>query len=128
MAIIGTFTQSGTGYTGSVKTLTINAKIRFVPVEERRENGPDYRVLAGSNIELGAAWAKSDLCFADCGRGRRSESDLVALIGPEGGVSPPPLLAPGLVSHRDACGGMPLAGSGAAAGSVGCPPSAYCAG
>ena len=59
MAIIGTFAQSGTGYTGTVKTLTINAKVRLVPVEERRENGPDFRVLAGGNIELGAAWAKT---------------------------------------------------------------------
>ncbi len=59
MAIIGTFTQSGTGYTGSVKTLTLNAKVRFVPVEDKKENGPDFRVLAGSNIELGAAWAKT---------------------------------------------------------------------
>ena len=59
MAIIGTFAQSGNGYTGSVKTLTLNAKVRLVPVENRRENGPDLRVIAGTNIELGAAWKKT---------------------------------------------------------------------
>ena len=30
MAIIGTFTQNGNGLTGSVKILTLNAKVRFV--------------------------------------------------------------------------------------------------
>jgi uncharacterized protein (DUF736 family) len=40
MAIIGTFTQNGNGLTGSVKTLTLNAKLRFVPVEKRATRAP----------------------------------------------------------------------------------------
>ena len=54
MAIIGTFTQNGNGLTGSVKTLTLNAKVRFVPLEKDSDKAPDYRVIAGTSVELGA--------------------------------------------------------------------------
>ena len=60
MAIIGTFTQTGNGLAGTVKTLTLNAKVRFVPVEKDNDKSPDFRVIAGtSNVELGAAWKKT---------------------------------------------------------------------
>jgi uncharacterized protein (DUF736 family) len=60
MAIIGTFTQTGNGLTGSVKTLTLNAKVRFVPVEKDNDKSPDFRIIAGTtNVELGAAWKKT---------------------------------------------------------------------
>ena len=60
MAIIGTFTQTNSGLTGSVKTLTLNAKVRFVPVEKDNDKSPDFRIIAGTtNIELGAAWKKT---------------------------------------------------------------------
>lgn len=60
MAIIGTFTQNGNGFNGSVKTLTLNAKVRFAPVEDKSEKGPDFRIIAGTaNVELGAAWKKT---------------------------------------------------------------------
>ena len=41
MAIIGTFTQNGNGLQGTVKTLALNAKVRFVPGREgqRQELG-----------------------------------------------------------------------------------------
>ncbi|UXS53078.1 DUF736 domain-containing protein [Agrobacterium tumefaciens] len=56
MATIGTFTRTENGFTGSVKTLTINVKgVRFVPIEEPVENGPVFRVFAGT-AEFGAAW------------------------------------------------------------------------
>mgnify|MGYP000669214463 CR=1 FL=1 len=59
MAIIGTFTQNGNGFNGSVKTLTLNAKVRFVPVEKDNDKSPDFRIIAGTtNVELGAAWQK----------------------------------------------------------------------
>jgi uncharacterized protein (DUF736 family) len=58
MATIGTFTRSENGFTGAVKTLNLNVKsVKFLPVEGENENGPDFRVLAGTT-EFGAAWKK----------------------------------------------------------------------
>jgi uncharacterized protein (DUF736 family) len=61
MATIGYFTKSDTGYTGytgSVRTLTVNAKARFAVAEKEKDNAPDYRVFAGT-AEIGAAWKKT---------------------------------------------------------------------
>ena len=56
MATIGTFTTTKDGYVGTIRTLTVNVKTRFVPNENREhENAPHYRVFAG-RAELGAAW------------------------------------------------------------------------
>jgi len=58
MATIGTFTRTENGFTGAVKTLNLNVKsVKFVPAEGENENGPDFRVLAGTT-EFGAAWKK----------------------------------------------------------------------
>lgn len=58
MATIGTFTRTENGFSGAVKTLNLNVKsVKFVPAEGENENGPDFRVLAGST-EFGAAWKK----------------------------------------------------------------------
>ena len=35
MAIVGSFTKDTNGYTGTVRTLSINAKARLVPAEGR---------------------------------------------------------------------------------------------
>ncbi len=58
MATIGTFTKSENGYAGFVRTLAVNAKIRFAPAEKEKDNAPDYRVFAGT-AEIGAAWKKT---------------------------------------------------------------------
>ena len=58
MATIGTFTASGNGFTGTVKTLSLNVKAKLVPVERTNEKSPDVRILAG-NVEFGAAWKKT---------------------------------------------------------------------
>ena len=58
MAIIGTFTKNENGFSGSVKTLTLNVKARFVPTEGESERGPDFRLFAGAAVECGAAWKK----------------------------------------------------------------------
>jgi uncharacterized protein (DUF736 family) len=58
MATIGTFTAADNGYTGSVKTLTLNVKAKFVATERENDKAPDYRILVGS-IEFGAAWRKT---------------------------------------------------------------------
>ncbi|WP_320203058.1 DUF736 domain-containing protein [Agrobacterium rosae] len=58
MATIGTFSRTDYGFTGSVKTLTLNVKsVKFVPAEGENENGPDFRVFAAAT-EFGAAWKK----------------------------------------------------------------------
>jgi uncharacterized protein (DUF736 family) len=58
MATIGTFTAADNGYTGSVKTLTLNVKAKFVATEKENDKAPDYRIFAGST-EFGAAWKKT---------------------------------------------------------------------
>ena len=58
MATIGTFTASDNGYTGSVKTLTLNVKAKFVATEKKIDKAPDYRIFAGAT-EFGAAWKKT---------------------------------------------------------------------
>lgn len=58
MTTIGTFTQQNDGYTGAVRTLTVNVKVKFVPNDKSKENAPDFRILAG-NYEIGAAWKKT---------------------------------------------------------------------
>jgi uncharacterized protein (DUF736 family) len=59
MATIGTFTRSENGFTGTIKTLTLNVKARFVAAEKENEKAPDYRVFTVSgNTEFGAAWKK----------------------------------------------------------------------
>jgi len=61
MAQIGTFTRGEDGsYTGTIRTLSLNIKVRFVPAEpSHNEKAPDLRVLAGDNFEIGAAWKRT---------------------------------------------------------------------
>src|ERR1700738_877731 len=58
MATIGTFTASDNGYIGSVKTLTLNLKMKLVATEKDNDKGPDYRIFAGT-AECGAAWKRT---------------------------------------------------------------------
>ena len=60
MATIGSFTAGKNGYTGTIRTLTINVKVNIVANGNKSSEGaPDFRVFAG-RAELGAAWkAKS---------------------------------------------------------------------
>lgn len=56
MATIGSFTPDKDGYTGTIRTLTINVKARIVPNDKKQSEGaPDFRIFAG-RAELGAAW------------------------------------------------------------------------
>jgi uncharacterized protein (DUF736 family) len=57
MSTIGTFTPaSNGGWSGSIRTLTIDAKVRFVPNDNREnENAPAFRVLVGQS-RIGDAW------------------------------------------------------------------------
>jgi uncharacterized protein (DUF736 family) len=57
MSVIGTFTPvKDGGWTGSIQTLTINAKVRLVPNDNRdHENAPAFRVFVGQS-RVGDAW------------------------------------------------------------------------
>ena len=59
MANIGTFKKTGNEYTGSITTLSLQAKnVRIVPEETRsNDNAPSHRVYVGK-AEIGAAWTK----------------------------------------------------------------------
>lgn len=59
MPIIGTFSAVKDGYAGTIRTLTVTAKVRLV-ANDRKEGqaGPDFRVMAGT-MEIGAAWRRT---------------------------------------------------------------------
>jgi uncharacterized protein (DUF736 family) len=61
MAQIGIFNRGEDGsYTGTIRTLSLNIKVRFVPAEpSQNEKAPVLRVLAGNNVEIGAAWKRT---------------------------------------------------------------------
>ncbi len=57
MAVIGTFaaTKDG-GWAGTIHTLTIDVRARFIPNDNREnDRAPVFRVFAGRS-EIGAAW------------------------------------------------------------------------
>lgn len=58
MANIGTFTPSKDGFTGTLRTLTLQAKVHIVPNNKSSDNAPDYRIVAAGGHEIGAAWEK----------------------------------------------------------------------
>lgn len=58
MATIGTFSSTGTGFNGAIKTLNLNVKARFERVENPSDKGPQFRIFSGA-VELGAAWQKT---------------------------------------------------------------------
>jgi len=58
MANIGTFTKAEDGtFNGGIKTLQLNTKAKFSPIDATGNGGPDFRIFAG-NVEIGAAWSK----------------------------------------------------------------------
>ena len=59
MATIGTFTSTANGFTGTIKTLNLNVKARIERVENPSDKGPQFRIYAAANVELGAAWQKT---------------------------------------------------------------------
>ncbi len=59
MANIGTFTADKDGFTGTLRTLTLNVKAKLVPNDKgSSENAPDYR-LQSAGLDIGAAWRKT---------------------------------------------------------------------
>jgi uncharacterized protein (DUF736 family) len=60
MATIGNFKKAGTGFSGSIMTLSVQAKnVRIIPEEHRSsDNAPSHRVMIGAAC-IGAAWTKA---------------------------------------------------------------------
>jgi uncharacterized protein (DUF736 family) len=59
MANIGTFTAEKDGFTGTLRTLTLNVKVKLVPNDKGdTENAPDFHLQAAGH-EVGAAWKKT---------------------------------------------------------------------
>ena len=58
MPVIGTFSVAKDGYAGTIRTLTLNAKVQLVANERREADGaPDFRIMIGT-VEIGAAWRR----------------------------------------------------------------------
>jgi uncharacterized protein (DUF736 family) len=59
MANIGSFNKAEDGtFNGTIKTLQLNTKAKFSPLDATSNGGPDFRIFAG-NVEIGAAWKKT---------------------------------------------------------------------
>ena len=58
MATIGTFTKTSSGFSGTIQTMGLKAKVAITPVEKRGESQPDYRVFVGK-VEIGAGWLRT---------------------------------------------------------------------
>lgn len=59
MANIGTFTAEKDGFTGTIRTLTLNVKVKLIPNDKASENAPDFRLQAAGGYDIGAAWKKT---------------------------------------------------------------------
>ncbi|MCL4765418.1 MAG: DUF736 family protein [Hyphomicrobiaceae bacterium] len=58
MAVIGTFSAVNDGYAGSIRTLTVNARVKILANDRKETEGaPDFRVSLGTT-EIGAAWRR----------------------------------------------------------------------
>ena len=62
MTQIGQFTRTTSGYTGNIRTLTLDVSLTLVPADASdTENAPDYRIHLGDDDgpEIGAGWKRT---------------------------------------------------------------------
>jgi len=63
MAHIGSFTRTTDGFTGRLRTLTLDLELTLVPADHAdAENAPDYRIHLGTDAdgpEVGAGWKRT---------------------------------------------------------------------
>ena len=62
MTQIGRFTCSKSGYSGRIRTLSLDAELALVPAEHSdTENAPNYRIHLGDSDgpEIGAGWKRT---------------------------------------------------------------------
>ena len=56
MSVIGTFAPTTDGYVGTIRTLTMRAKVRLVAIDKKlRDDQPDFKIMLGQH-EVGVAW------------------------------------------------------------------------
>jgi uncharacterized protein (DUF736 family) len=55
MATIDTFTKSENGFSGQIKTVTLNVKAKFAPAEKENDKAPDYRIFVAQGVEFAGA-------------------------------------------------------------------------
>ncbi len=54
------FIQASDGtYTGTLRTLTVNPKLKFTTATEAKDKAPNFHVFSPSETEIGAAWRKT---------------------------------------------------------------------
>ena len=59
MAQIGSFKQTGKGYEGTIATLHLDRKVKFIANENKKsDESPDYFVKSGKS-DFGAAWKET---------------------------------------------------------------------
>ncbi|PLP97901.1 DUF736 domain-containing protein [Cupriavidus pauculus] len=58
MANIGTFTAQKNGFSGSIRTLTLDIKVKLIPNGKASDNAPDFRVEADGGLDIGGAWKR----------------------------------------------------------------------
>lgn len=59
MAQIGSFKQTDKGYEGTIATLHLSSKVKFVPNENKKsEDSPDYFIKSGPS-DFGVAWKET---------------------------------------------------------------------
>ncbi len=63
MRAIGTFTPTGDGFAGHLRTLTLDIPLTIVAAEPSdSDKAPDYRIMAGAGdetYEVGAGWKQT---------------------------------------------------------------------
>lgn len=60
MPMIGHVTRQSDGsYSGKLATLSIRQNIQFVKNKKHAESQPDFIIMAGNDIEIGAAWIRT---------------------------------------------------------------------
>lgn len=60
MPQIGTFKTTKDGFSGRVRTLTLDAELTIRPAENAEaDNAPDYRIFAVADLEVGAGWKRT---------------------------------------------------------------------
>jgi uncharacterized protein (DUF736 family) len=59
MPVIGNFSAVKDGYAGTIRTLTVSAKVRMIANDRKESEGaPDFRIMVGG-AEIGVAWRKT---------------------------------------------------------------------
>lgn len=59
MAQIGTFTRNNDGFFGRIRTLTLDAEVTILPIDETDvENAPNHRIFV-DGLEVGSAWDRT---------------------------------------------------------------------